>query len=292
MAQQEEATTVEAVLAHYRRSLATRYTPSEVRTIARAVFMDHTGMAHPEMEQERVLGIEEAARLKDALERLQAGEPLQYVIGHMEFHGMKLTVDPRVLIPRPETEELVDRIIRFQEQPPARIIDIGTGSGCIALALKKAFPPARVIGMDLSRAALELAQANAAANALTADWEEGDALDPAWTAALLNSPYSASTLVVSNPPYVPVPDMASMDEQVLKHEPHLALFVQNADPHLFYRAIATACFKALAAGGQLWFEAHYRHAPETAAIVQSIGFAEVELIDDLSGNHRFIRARM
>lgn len=283
--------TVQAVMAEYHRLLAVRYTAAEVRTIVRAVFKEYVGLSLPELEPQRVLNSEETAQLLGALERLHSGEPLQYVLGLVEFHGVKLIVDPRVLIPRPETEELVDRIIRFQAHPPARIIDIGTGSGCIALALKKAFPQAKVIGVDFSRAALDVAQTNAAANALDVDWKEGDALDLAWTASLIHGPGSAGTLVVSNPPYVPLSDQASMDEQVLRHEPHLALFVKDADPHRFYRAIATACCTALANGDQLWFEAHYRHAPETAAIVRSIGFAEVELNDDLSGNHRFIRAR-
>ncbi len=283
--------TVKAFLDEHREALATLHGPAEARAMLRAVFQDRLALASPELEPERLLDPEELASLQEPLERLRAGEPLQYVLGHVDFLGLRIAVDPRVLIPRPETEELVDRIIRTSDQPPATVVDIGTGSGCIALALKKAFPQAKVVGVDISTSALELARANGKANGLEVEWPACSALGPELAPLLKKAKSLGGMLVVSNPPYVPVSDKASMQKQVLRHEPHLALFVEDADPQLFYRAISTASASAMGTGDVLWFEAHYRHAAETMAVIKAAGFAEVELIKDLSGNPRFIRAQ-
>lgn len=282
--------TINALLDQYRELWGTLHGKEETRAILRAVFFDRIGLSVPELELERALSSEELGLLTEALDRIGAGEPLQYVLGHVDFHGLRLAVDPRVLIPRPETEELVDRIIRSFSVAPERIVDIGTGSGCIALALKKAFPLAHVAGVDRSNDALALATENGVANDLQVEWVQCDALSPALLPLLKTGWRPGRTLVVSNPPYVPQSDKASMQEQVLLHEPHLALFVENDDPHKFYRAIAGAVAVIGQPGDSLWFEAHYRYAPETAAVVKAEGFREVELVHDLSGNPRFIHA--
>ena len=282
--------TVNALLDQYREGLISLHGQAETRAILRAVFLDRIGLSIPELELERALSGEEVGLLTEALDRIYAGEPLQYALGHVDFHGLRLIVDQRVLIPRPETEELVDRIIRSYSLAPECIVDIGTGSGCIALALKKAFPQAQVTGVDRSTDALELATANGAANDLQVEWVQCDALGPELLPLLKTRWSSGRTLVVSNPPYVPHSDKASMEQQVLQHEPHMALFVENDDPHRFYRAIAAAVAAKAQPGDALWFEGHYRYAPETAAVVQAEGFREVELIRDLSGNARFIHA--
>jgi release factor glutamine methyltransferase len=198
-------------------------------------------------------------------------------------------VDPRVLIPRPETEELVDRIIRSFAVPPTRIIDIGTGSGCIGLALKKAFPQARVVGMDKSSDALAVARSNGLANVLEVEWKEADALSPEW-AGMLGSADQGRTLVVSNPPYVPRSEEKDMEATVRDHEPHAALFVPDDDPQLFYRAIAGTAAAALHAGDELWFEGHYIHTRASTELVRGMSFRAVETFSDLSGHPRFIRA--
>lgn len=291
MSRPTEAKTVKALLDEHREALIAVHGPAEARAMVRAVFKDRLGLAIPELEPERLLSIEELVSMQEPLERLQAGEPLQYVLGHVDFHGLCIAVDPRVLIPRPETEELVDRIIRASDQPPAAIVDIGTGSGCIALALKKAFTQAKVFGVDISTSALELARANGQANGLAVEWTACDALGPELASLLKKLRLSGGMLVVSNPPYVPVSDKGSMQKQVLEHEPHLALFVEDADPQLFYRAIATAAASAMVQGDRLWFETHYRHAAGTLDVVKAAGFEQAELIKDLSGNPRFIRAQ-
>lgn len=278
-------------VAPYRNALLPQHGEQGMRAIIRAVLQHVLGIPVPELEPERMLSTEEAARLEQVFARVLAGEPLQYVLGHVDFHGVRLAVDPRVLIPRPETEELVERIVqRNRPVDPEWIVDIGTGSGCIALALKQAFPAARVCGMDRSAPALALAQANATLNGLAVEWTERDALGPELLPWLQAGWAPGSTIVVSNPPYVPRADSAQMQAQVLLHEPHAALFVPDDDPHRFYRAIAAAVALCAVPGDELWCEAHYRFAPETARVVEACGFRQVELMDDLSGNPRFIRA--
>ncbi|MBX2982819.1 MAG: peptide chain release factor N(5)-glutamine methyltransferase [Flavobacteriales bacterium] len=280
--------TVKAWVDQYREALSAIHGQAETRAIIRVVLQDRIGISMLELDRE--LSGEQIGMLTETLERIRSGEPIQYALGHVDFHGLRLAVDRRVLIPRPETEELVERIVRSHDHAPELIVDIGTGSGCIALALKKAFPKAKVMGMDRSAEALEVAKANAAANHLQVEWMECDALGPELLPLLKNAWCPGQTLVVSNPPYVPQGDRSSMQEQVLQHEPHLALFVEDDDPHKFYRAIAAVVGPTGHPGDALWFEAHYRYAPETAAVINTKGFTGVEVFHDLSGNPRFIHA--
>ena len=276
--------TVEAVLEQYQRDLGTLYEQGEVRAIAAMVFFDRLGWDAGEVMLNRQAGLSESELLKVVLplKRLRTGEPLQYVLGHTDFHGLRIAVDAHVLIPRPETEELVDLVIRAQDAPPQRAIDIGTGSGCIALAVKKAFPTTEVIGMDVSPEALACAKGNGEALGLSVDWRQSDILDEALVLPMAD-------LIVSNPPYIPRSEEADMGTNVLEHEPHLALFVPNDDPLLFYRAIARKAAEALPPGGQLWFEGHYRHAPAVAELLRGLGFTHVNVFEDLSGQPRIIR---
>lgn len=285
-----EPTDLKTLYDQYRQALLPAHGAAEARAILREVLRHNLGLATPELEPERILSPEEERAVRQLLDRVLGGEPLQYVLGAVEFHGVYLAVDPRVLIPRPETEELVDLIVRSAGQPPDRILDIGTGSGCIALALKKAFPAAEVLGIDRSAEALALAAQNAQANGLSVGWRELDALSHDLATVMKAERPDQRTLVVSNPPYVPLSDKAEMAPNVIDHEPHMALFVEDDDPHRFYRAIATAARQAFRTGDELWFEAHYRHASETAEVIRAIGFKHVELLHDLSGNPRFIHA--
>lgn len=207
---------------------------------------------------------------------------MQYVLGRVTFHGLTLAVDPAVLIPRPETEELVQRIIDAYTVAPRSIVDIGTGSGCIALALKKAFPEAKVHGVDLSDDALDVAKANALSNELEVNWMKADVLSDG---IAIPGPFD---LVVSNPPYIPEQDSGAMEERVLRHEPHLALFVKDVDPCVFYRHIARFAQQRLARGGSLWFETHYRYTQEVEGILEKEKFRNITVASDLSGNPRFV----
>ncbi|MCC6840262.1 MAG: peptide chain release factor N(5)-glutamine methyltransferase [Flavobacteriales bacterium] len=285
-----EHTTVGSLLIAARQRLSLLHGPDGAKAITRAWVQDRLALAVPELERERTIPAGQIHLLDKDLDRLAAGEPLQYVLGRVEFHRLRIAVDPRVLIPRPETEELVELIIRSCAKVPDRIVDVGTGSGCIALALKQAFPSAQVIGVDISEAALELAGENASANGLEVQWIKANALGeelPGLMQSMLSGP---GNLVVSNPPYVPRSDSSAMQAQVLDHEPHLALFVDNSDPHCFFRAIASAAAPSFHPGDALWFEGHYRHAPETVQVVVDAGFPHAEMIADLSGNPRFIHA--
>jgi release factor glutamine methyltransferase len=264
-----DVNTVEAVLEQYQRDLAPRYPKGEIRAIACAVFQDRLRWDATELmiKRQDALSESELLQVYMPLKRLRTGEPLQYVLGSVEFLGARIGVDPRVLIPRPETEELVDLIIRTNKVYPDRIMDIGTGSGCIALALKRFFPKAAVIGMDVSQDALFCASANATANQLQVEWRLFDALGP--------EPLLGADLIVSNPPYVPRGEEASLAEHVQAHEPHLALFVDDTDPLLFYRAIAEKAWHALAIGGELWFEGHHLHSMAVGDVLRDKGFRDV-----------------
>lgn len=286
----EKTSTVGAVAAVYRKALEREHGPAETRAIVRAVFEGRVGLPVPELAPERLLTPQEQDGLQHILERLLKGEPLQYILGEVGFMGLRIGVDPRVLIPRPETEELVHRVIKSHTDPPQKVVDIGTGSGCIALALKKAWPKTWVLGLDVSEGALAVAKENGLRNGLAVEWHSADALGPGLVPLLRPDFPGQRVLLISNPPYVPLGDRAAMAEQVLAHEPHQALFVEDDDPQRFYRAIAKAADHALEDACEIWFEVHHLHATATAELMAGAGFV-VELLRDISGNYRFVRAR-
>lgn len=276
--------TIGAVVDHYRTELAEICSPEEARAITLSVFQHQLGHDPTRvlLDRDQRLSESELLDVYLPLKRLRSGEPLQYVLGQVTFHGLTLAVDPAVLIPRPETEELVQRIIDAHPKAPRTVVDIGTGSGCIALALKRAFPEATVYGVDVSRSALELAASNARSNALNVEWVNADVLtDPIGISGPLD-------LIVSNPPYIPEQDRDAMEERVLRHEPHLALFVKDSDPLIFYRRIAGYAHQHLAPGGTLWFETHFRGADDVRDLLEREGFRNISVASDLSGNPRFV----
>lgn len=277
--------TVGSVLDLYRTDLAPQRGEAEARAIGRAVFQEQMGWDRTELENRRHTALSESELLRVylPLTRLRKGEPLQYVLGHTWFMGLELRVAPGVLIPRPETEELVDLIHRSGHIPRS-VIDIGTGSGCIALALRKLFPKAEVYGLDVSEEALAIAQGNGAKLGLAVHWVQADV-------RIAEEPLPAKVdLVVSNPPYIPHSEATTLETHVRDHEPHLALFVTDGDPLEFYRVIARKAWDALVPGGALWFEGHYRHAHAVGAMLSELGFLNVGVQEDLSGSPRFIQA--
>ena len=277
-----------SVIHLYAEELGTLYPAAEVKAIMALVFHNALGWPAVDLALRRHEALSESELLKVylPLKRLRTGEPVQYVLGHVLFHGLRLTVDQRVLIPRPETEEMVARIAAHSAgKAPGRILDIGTGSGCIALALKKSFPKAEVIGMDVSNGALDVARENAGTNGLDVKWIQADALD-----TLLAERIGQVDLLVSNPPYVPQGEASSLAPNVRDHEPHAALFVPDADPLLFYRTIAQLGLRILQAGGQLWFEVHHRHGAEVLPMLTDLGYARTGIATDLSGMDRFVHA--
>jgi len=227
-----------------------------------------------------VLDSETTDRLFGIADRLSLGEPIQYIYGEAPFFDFMFKVTPAVLIPRPETEELVDAIVKANPGFEGRIADIGTGSGCIAVSLKSFLPQADVTGFDISREALEVAQNNAIRNSADVSFVCADVLSPSFTFG------GSPDIVVSNPPYITLAEMKEMHSNVLDFEPHLALFVSDDDPLLFYRVIASKASEEMASGGQLWFEINRAYPAEMAALLGEYGFTDVEVRKDLFGNHR------
>jgi len=220
----------------------------------------------------------ELERLALQMDRIAAGEPPQYVVGTAEFDGLVLHVDARVLIPRPETEELVEGAAGRVR--PRSVLDVGTGSGCIALALKRRFPGARVEAWDTGAAALACAAENAARLGLDVDFRLYDL----HAAALPAEPFD---LLVSNPPYIPAREAAELERRVAGHEPAAALFVPDGDPLVHYRALVDfAARGGLAPGGVVAFECHRSFAVDVAALCPAAWAVEVEA--DLSGQPRFV----
>lgn len=277
--------TVGSMIDLYRSTLAERFGVEEARAITRAVFEDAFGWDVAQLEDRRAQGLSESEWLKvnGVLKGLRKGEPMQYVLGHAWFMGMRLQVSPEVLIPRPETEELVDAICKDRFQPK-RVLDIGTGSGCIAIALKRHWPHTEVYGADISESALRVANANAKQVGVDIHWLERDVLDPG-----VELP-SDLDLIVSNPPYIPNAEADSLASHVRDHEPHVALFVDDGDPLLFYRRIGELGRSALLPGGALWFEGHHLFADEVGSMLRELGYKDVSVLIDLSGSSRFISA--
>ena len=238
--------------------------------------------------------VEQQQKLDGFIEKLKKNIPVQYVLGETEFFGLKFTVDNSVLIPRPETEELVEWICtslspslleRDLGRGALRILDIGTGSGCIAIALKKALPFAEVAAFDLSEKALHTARKNAENNSISVDFRQVDILadnnfDQKWD------------IIVSNPPYIPQKEHVNMCERVWRNEPELALFVPDENPLIFCERIARFAQNHLADDGKLFFEIHFDAAKAVFDLLQSMNFNNIEIRKDISGNDRMIKCNI
>ena len=282
-----------------RHRIATSYDDGEARAIARILIEELFGLSYTDIvcgatEQ---LSADDTLRLDTAVRRIEQGEPLQHVLGYADFCGNRFCVNGSVLIPRPETEWLVDEGAKLMDgciasdetqhkapHSPKRILDIGTGSGCIAISLKLRLGDAYVEAWDISEEALRTAQDNADALKAEVVFRKRDALRTENTAA----PWD---MIVSNPPYICDSERSAMDDNVLLHEPHTALFVPDDDPLRFYRAIAHYALLTLNAGGNLLFECNTRYAEATGTMLRDMGFEEVTVSDDCFGLPRFVRGR-
>jgi release factor glutamine methyltransferase len=220
-----------------------------------------------------------------ALDELKLGKPIQYILGECEFYGLNFKVNNDVLIPRPETEELVDLIIGENKNSKINILDIGTGSGCIAITLQKKLPLASVSAMDISENALALAKENALLNNVEINFLKDDALQ------LDHLKYSKFDVIVSNPPYIANAEKNEMSNQVLDFEPHLALFVEDIEPLIFYDKISGFALSNLSPKGKLYFEINQNLSAETLKLLLDKGFT-AEIIKDINGNDRIISAQL
>jgi release factor glutamine methyltransferase len=220
-----------------------------------------------------------------AVKRLLQHEPVQYIIGKAPFYGYEYLVEPAVLIPRNETEELVHWMLERYKSGKHRLLDIGTGSGCIPITLALENPEAEVFGIDVSEAALEVAEKNSQKLSASVQWFQLDIL-------IDDIPVSNLDAVVSNPPYVRSSEKAVMSPNVVEYEPHLALFVPDEDAMLFYRVIAQKAKKLLKTEGRIYFEINEALGPEVVELLAREGYTGVMLKEDINGKHRMVSAQL
>ena len=241
------------------------------------------------MQPEYTISKEEEQPLFEALSRLKLEEPIQYILGETEFFGLVFKVNQNTLIPRPETEELVQWIIEDYKDnlEQIKILDIGTGTGCIPISLAKNLPKAKVKALDISTKALEVAKQNAELNAVEVDFIKQNILETYHTQ--LDSASQKFDVIVSNPPYVRELEKAEMKGNVLKHEPELALFVDDMNPLIFYKAITEFATHNLKAGGTLYFEINQYLGAEMIQLLEDFNFKNIELKKDMFGNNRMIK---
>ena len=262
------------------------YTETETESLIRLIVEAVCGWSFT-MQQTRkseIIGPVESDKTKSIVARLKQFEPIHYILGETYFFGLQMKVAAAVLIPRPETEELVDLILRETIDEPSIILDIGTGSGCIALALKSRLKNAIISGVDISEKALGIARENSGINELDVHFFQADILN--WQ----KYDWPVFDVIVSNPPYVTESEKKLMHKNVLDFEPSNALFVDDTDPLLFYRTIAQFALEKLNPNGKIYFEINENFGSETKNMLAGFGFTEVDIVTDIHGKNRFVKA--
>ncbi len=268
------------------RRISATMEEGEAKAVAMLLFEKLFGLSQTDVLMGKAEELEAAdvQRLDKCVDRICGGEPVQYVLGKTDFMGMELDVTPTVLIPRPETEELVNEVVNaLADRKSPRILDIGTGSGCIALAIKQLIPLAEVTAWDISPEALRVARNNAEQLGLDICFEQRDILS-----TNLSVMSEVFDLIVSNPPYICRQESEEMERRVTDFEPHAALFVPDDDPLLFYRAITRFATVALRTGGQLFFEINRRFGRQVCELMRQAGFEGVTLKTDQFDNPRIV----
>ncbi len=278
-------TTNEATIT-MRNALADIYPEGEVKAFIRIIFEEwmHYSTVDTIMRADSVLPDFVVQKIIDAIARLKTHEPIQHIVGVEHFHGHRFKVNEHTLIPRPETEQLVDMIIAENPQPDLRVLDIGTGSGCIAISLARALRFAEVSAIDISPDALSVAKENAANLKAKINFIHADILNDN-----IDNQYD---IIVSNPPYICNREKSQMEENVLNYEPHTALFVPDNDPLLFYRAIAQKAANSFVDEGRIYLEINAEYGNETADLLRSLNFDNVVITRDFYGRNRFVSATL
>ena len=296
---------IKDVVRFFREELNGIYAKEEIETFIVFCFEEFLNLKKAEiiLRDNETMSESHLLKFNFAIKDLKQHKPIQYILGKADFYGLKLKVNEHVLIPRPETEELVDLILKefnvssfkfngLSSSPLKRggeicILDIGTGSGCIPIALKKNIPVAKVYALDISEYALDVAKQNAKMNDVEIAFFQNNILSP--NSETLPRNYD---IIISNPPYICISEKKQMEKNVLDYEPHLALFVNDNDPFLFYKAIADYALKWLNPNGKLYFEINQAYGLETKQMLESKGFKNVELIKDLNNNNRILRGNI
>lgn len=278
--------TVKSAKYYFKDRLKDTFSERELRMMFQLSLQKRLNLSPSELLLSDSLRLSESDLLyfRSIVKRLLDSEPFQYVLGETEFYGLHLKTDKRALIPRPETEELVDWIVQSGDCNHSVVVDLCSGSGCIALALKSAIPEATVTGFDVSEKALELSGENAVSNGLDVRFGKLDVLHE-------ELPFEDNTvdIIVSNPPYITENEQVGMQEHVLAHEPHLALFVTNDAPLVFYKRIVEQAGLKLKKGGWLYVEINEQYGREVTGLFQEYGFETVLLKQDMQGKDRMVR---
>lgn len=267
-------------------TLSPIYSKGEIKNIIRIIFENLKNYSQVDiiMNRDEILSDFIKQKIDVILKRLLNREPIQYIFSEAYFQGMTLKVSPDTLIPRPETEELVDIIIKENNHSDLRILDIGTGSGAIAIALARALRFPVVDAIDISSEAIDIAKENAISLKVKINFMIKDIL------SIENPPENIYDIIVSNPPYITNEEKTSMEVNVLDYEPHSALFVPDNEPLLFYTAISSYAKQALRPGGRIYFEINNKFSKETANLLSDCGFSSVNITKDMYGLDRFVSA--
>jgi release factor glutamine methyltransferase len=265
-------------------SSITLYEDQEKSNIAYLILEDLFKITKTDLLMDKKIKEYDDKKIKDIINRLNRAEPIQYILGHTEFYGRKFTVNKNVLIPRPETEELVDLIIKEnRKNKDLAILDIGTGSGCIAISLRKEIPHSRIFALDISKSALSVAQENAKSLNAALSFIEADISNDSQN-KLKDLKFN---IIVSNPPYVTDNEKKLMHQNILAYEPDAALFVRDNDPLLFYRTIIEFSKEYLLPNGICYFEINEAYGNETKELFEKNNFSNVRILKDLRGKDRF-----
>ena len=275
---------MKGIIKRINEALTGCYSSGEVSALTRIIATELLGVSQMAyfLKDDVTLTAEQEALLDNAIERLKKQEPIQYILGYSDFCGLRFKVTPATLIPRPETSELVEWIAS-EATGDESILDIGTGSGCIAISLAHKLPKSNVTAWDISNEALAIAAENSKANGQAVTFEQVDILAYQPTGEQFD-------IIVSNPPYIKENEKEAMHSNVLDWEPHTALFVPDSDPLLFYRTIAEKGLALLKPGGRLYFEINRAHGKETMEMLAALGYTGIELRKDFAENDRMIRA--
>ena len=268
-----------------KNELKTHFSPEEISSLTRLILEKEFSIPLADILTCKFNHLSDAAvkKLSEIIDKLKNAEPIQYILGETDFFGLPFYLDSSVLIPRPETEELVQWVITSTNNASAKILDIGTGSGCIAVTLAKKLPHAEVHAWDISPDALEVARKNAERNGVHLFFLEKDILQESVSDRMFD-------IIVSNPPYVTESQKSDMEDNVLRFEPHLALFVPDENALVFYEKIADFARIYLNKGGALFFEINREKGEQIEMLLQQRGFKNIERVKDISGNERMIKA--
>jgi len=279
--------TIKDIRFYLSRELICVYNETEIRVLADIIIKTVTGTAklHQLYDNGYLIRAKDAEKIIWITGELKTGKPIQYILGETTFYNCTIKVSSSTLIPRPETEELVDLIIRENKGYNGNILDFGSGSGCIAIALATNLPLAKLTGIEISDDAIRIAQKNAVLNNVKASFIQGNIF------AFDNDSVSKAGIIVSNPPYVRNSEKSLMAKNVLDFEPHLALFVTDSDPLIYYKAILNLAEKLLLPQGRLYFEINEVMGRSLIQLFESYDYSEIEIVHDINDKERIIKGR-